>query len=473
VITRHDPLGEFSPAHREIMVQRTDRDLAHRSRTAAFSHFAIAGVVYFATPYPVDHPRIIAAMLATTFVPRVWRLVLNLGFSWLYALSHRVYRQVFFYSTLASAASWGAFTGLTVLLYGFHQATFLQLAIAVGVSAGAVVPFSPRMRLYGWFTGLMLGPTIVCTSLLGGAAGAGLTALLIFGLAFLLVQGKLLCGEYWRALRTSMLLELRAAELEEARNQAECANRRLQAKNAELDSFVYSVSHDLKAPLVAVDGFAGMLAEDYGDRLDDEGRQHLGRLQACAQQMAHLIQDLLALSRIGRESRPAEPVRLDELVAAFRSEAGPRLDSRGIEVVVRETGVLWGVRSQLEQVTRNLLGNAAKYMGDTPRPLVEVGVLERGALLECYVRDNGIGIDPRYHDKVFEIFQRLQDVEVEGTGVGLAIVKKIVEGVGGRIWVESDPGKGSTFRFTWPAGPGREPVSGGGPAGPDVPAIQR
>jgi signal transduction histidine kinase len=451
VLTRHDPLGEFSPAHREIMVQRTDQELAHRSRTAAFSHFAIAGVVYFATPYRFDHPRLIGALLLITFVLGLWRLVLNLGFPRLYALSRRGYRRVFFYSTLGSAASWGAFTGLTVLLYRLDTTTFLLLAIAVGVSAGAVVPFSPRMRLYGWFAALMLGPPIVCTSLLGGPDGVALTALLVFGLGFLLIQGQLLSGEYWRALRNSMLLELRAAELEEARNQAESANRRLEAKNAELDSFVYSVSHDLKTPLVTVDGFAGMLAEDYGDRLGDQGREYLGRLRACAQQMGHLIQDLLALSRIGRESRPPEAVPLDELVSTFRSEAGPLLGSRGIEVVVRETGVLWGVRSQIEQVTRNLLSNAAKYIGATPRPLVEVGMLERGAFVECYVRDNGIGIDARYHEKVFEIFHRLQDVEAEGTGVGLAIAKKIVESVGGRIWVESEVGQGSTFRFTWPA----------------------
>jgi signal transduction histidine kinase len=167
--------------------------------------------------------------------------------------------------------------------------------------------------------------------------------------------------------------------------------------------------------------------------------------------MGHLIQDLLALSRVGRESRSPQAVQLDELVSAFRLEAGPSLDARGVELIVRDKGVLWGVRSQLEQVSRNLLSNAVKYMGDTRQPLVEIGAVERDGWLECYVRDNGIGIDPRYHGKIFEIFHRLQDVEAEGTGVGLAIVKKIVEGAGGRVWVESEVGTGSTFRFTWPA----------------------
>jgi hypothetical protein len=110
---------------------------------------------------------------------------------------------------------------------------------------------------------------------------------------------------------------------------------------------------------------------------------------------------------------------------------------------------------------RNLLGNAAKYMGDTLSPRIEVGARGGGPFVECYVQDNGIGIDPRDHEKIFDIFHRLNDVEVEGTGVGLAIVRKIVDGVGGRLWVESEKGRGATFRFTWPAPPPGSSPSGG------------
>jgi signal transduction histidine kinase len=251
------------------------------------------------------------------------------------------------------------------------------------------------------------------------------------------------------------LAQQAAIAIENARlyRESQRALGELQVKNAELDSFVYSVSHDLKAPLVAMQGMAGAILEDCGDQLDEHGRHYLGRLQANVQQMERLIQDLLALSRIGREARAPETVSVAEVVDDFIAEHGTQIRERRIKVSVRDVGTLWGIRMQIEQVLANLIGNAIKYTGDGPSPTVEVGMIDRGALVECFVTDNGIGIDPAYHQKVFEIFQRLNEVEAEGTGVGLALVKKIVEAAGGRVWVESAKGQGATFRFTWPAAP--------------------
>lgn len=227
----------------------------------------------------------------------------------------------------------------------------------------------------------------------------------------------------------------------------------LSAKNGELDSFVYSVSHDLKAPLVAIEGMAGALLEDYSPQLDDRARHYLGRLQRNVEQMEHLIRDLLALARIGRESQAAEPVELAVLVDDIVLELAEPIRARGVKVIVANSATLVGIRTQLAQVMTNLIGNSVKYAGEAASPLVEVGVVDRGRFVECYVRDNGIGIDPAHHEKVFEIFQRINDVQMEGTGVGLAIVKKVIDGVGGRVWVESSRGEGATFRFTWPASP--------------------
>ncbi|MBI2218883.1 MAG: hypothetical protein HYU51_16480 [Candidatus Rokubacteria bacterium] len=223
------------------------------------------------------------------------------------------------------------------------------------------------------------------------------------------------------------------------------------AQNAALDSFVYSVSHDLKAPLVAVQGMAGALAEDCAGQLDELGRHYVERLQANVEQMERLIQDLLTLSRVGRDGRTPGSVDLAEVVEDVLAEVGEPIRTRGIKVTVGELPELWAIRVQLEQVMRNLLGNAVKFIGDAATPAVEVGATRRPDGWECWVCDNGIGIDPAYHEKVFEIFQRLGEVEVDGTGVGLAIVKKIVDGAGGRVWVESAKGCGATFRFTWPA----------------------
>jgi two-component system, LuxR family, sensor kinase FixL len=193
--------------------------------------------------------------------------------------------------------------------------------------------------------------------------------------------------------------------------------------------------------------------EDYGQQLPSEAVRYLERIQANAQKMEHLILDLLALSRIGREARTPEVLSLARVLDDVSVELATSMRDRGIQLVRGEFTTVWGIRTRIEQVMRNLLGNAVKYLGDTSEPRVEVGAVDRGAMVECYVKDNGIGIDPAYHERIFEIFQRLGEIEAEGTGVGLAIVKKSVQMSGGRVWVESAKGHGATFRFTWPKGP--------------------
>jgi signal transduction histidine kinase len=224
----------------------------------------------------------------------------------------------------------------------------------------------------------------------------------------------------------------------------------LKAKNAELDSFVYSVSHDLKSPLVSIDGLASMLLGEYAESLDPDARNFLERIQANVQHLERLIADLLALSRIGREARPLEDVDLAEIVGAVVDELSVAIGTRGVEIVRGPLARVRAIRAQMEQVIRNLLSNAVKYLGDSPTPRVEIRTIARDGEIECLVQDNGIGIDPAYHHKVFEMFQRLNDVEVPGTGLGLPIVKKIVEGAGGRIWIESVRGTGTVVHFTWP-----------------------
>jgi signal transduction histidine kinase len=226
----------------------------------------------------------------------------------------------------------------------------------------------------------------------------------------------------------------------------------LRDKNRELDSFVYTASHDLKAPLVTIQGMAGLVLDELGPTLPPDGRHYLERISASTRQMERLIQDLLALSRIGHEARPAEDVHLGELLDEIVADFGETLRAKNIKVTVRDLPIVFAIRVQMEQIFRNLVSNAIKYMGDAAAPEIEIGTIDRGAEVECWVRDTGIGIPAEYHEKVFEIFQRLKDVDVEGSGVGLPIVKKIIEAAGGRIWVESERGQGATFRFTWPGG---------------------
>ncbi len=226
----------------------------------------------------------------------------------------------------------------------------------------------------------------------------------------------------------------------------------LETKNAELEQFTYTVSHDLKSPLVTIKGFLGLLREDL--RAGDRARvdQDMLRIDKAADKMQRLLEELLQLSRIGRLVNPPERASLGPLVREAVEQVSGRIGEGGVAVTVApEMPPVWGDRVRLLEVFQNLIDNAVKFMGDQPRPQVEIGAVRQGEEVLCWVRDNGIGIDARYHEKVFGLFERL-DNRVEGTGIGLALVKRIVEVHGGRIWVESDDATpGSVFRFTLPA----------------------
>ncbi len=239
----------------------------------------------------------------------------------------------------------------------------------------------------------------------------------------------------------------------------------LEAKNVELERFNYTVSHDLKSPLVTIKSFLGLLERD-AENGDTERLKHdLRRIRAAADRMRRLLDELLELSRVGRQVRPPENVPLAELAQEAAELVVGHADERGVEMVINPAlPVVFGDRLRLFQLYQNLLANAVKYMGEQGAPRVEVGVRRdakpgwpeptaggrTSASTVLFVRDNGIGIDERYHEKVFGLFERL-DPSTEGTGIGLALARRIVEMHGGNIWVESEgPGRGSVFCFTLP-----------------------
>ncbi len=245
------------------------------------------------------------------------------------------------------------------------------------------------------------------------------------------------------------LLADRAAELGERQRLI----AKLEAKNDELERFTYTVSHDLKSPLLTIHGFLGFLERDVQNDDAERVAGDVERIKGAASQMQHLIDDLLELSRIGRKAGRLEDVALAELAAEVRELLAGQIAERGAEVAIAPgLPVVRGDRVRLRQLLQNLLQNALQYLGDQPAPQIEVGTrpgeADRPGVL--FVRDNGAGIDPEHQEKIFELFQRL-DSGTAGTGVGLALVKRIVEVHGGRIWVESEgPGRGSTFCFTLP-----------------------
>jgi light-regulated signal transduction histidine kinase (bacteriophytochrome) len=226
----------------------------------------------------------------------------------------------------------------------------------------------------------------------------------------------------------------------------------LLAANEDLDSFSYSVSHDLRAPLRAVDGFTQMLEQDYGAQLDQEGRRLLAVVRTSTHHMARLIEDLLSFARLGRQPMRTVSVALTPLVRAVVAELRPEQGERSIEFEVGNLGHVQGDPALLKHVFVNLLSNAVKFSRDRHPAVIEVGgdaTTESGGLRHYYVKDNGAGFDMRHYDKMFGVFQRLHTTaEFPGTGVGLAIVSRIVERHGGRVWAEGVADQGATFHLT-------------------------
>jgi PAS domain S-box-containing protein len=228
----------------------------------------------------------------------------------------------------------------------------------------------------------------------------------------------------------------------------------LEAKNSELERFTYTVSHDLKSPLITIKGFLGFLEQDAASGNIARLKADMQRIAGATDKMQMLLNDLLDLLRIGRLVNPQQYIPFGELAQEAVELVHGQIQSRGIHVSIQEDlPTVFGDRRRLVEVLQNLVDNAAKFMGDQPQPRIEIGLsgYERGLPI-FHVRDNGAGIDPLHHDRIFGLFNKL-DTGSEGTGIGLALVKRIVESHGGRIWVESEPAKGASFLFTLPIKP--------------------
>lgn len=239
------------------------------------------------------------------------------------------------------------------------------------------------------------------------------------------------------------------------RKQAEAERERLieelEAKNTELEQFTYTVSHDLKSPLFTIKGFLGLLEQDVIRGDAERVKTEIEQINTAADKMQRLLDELLELSRIGRRTNPPEEMALADLAREAVELVAGQIAERGVEVEIDPAlPVVVGDRVRLLQMVQNLVDNAVKFMGDQPQPCIEIGTRQDGDERICYVRDNGIGVEPRHHQKVFGLFERLNP-RVEGTGIGLALARRIVEVHGGRIWVESEgKGHGATFCFTLP-----------------------
>ncbi len=245
-------------------------------------------------------------------------------------------------------------------------------------------------------------------------------------------------------------VEAQKAELEEQHHLLEKAHK-------ELDSFTYTASHDLRAPLRGISSFASFLEEDYKDKLDDEGKDHLKEIREGANRMNSLIEDLLALSRISRIQNPYEDTDINAIIEEVKKRIEFDIKEHNVTFVMEDKmPIIRCDRIKMTEVFLNLINNGIKFSSknDKDDPKIEIGYRDEGVFHRFHIKDNGIGIAPEHQDQVFGIFKRLHTTkEFEGTGAGLSIVKRVIDEHGGKIWIESDIGKGADFCFTIPKNP--------------------
>lgn len=276
-------------------------------------------------------------------------------------------------------------------------------------------------------------------------SGRYLPLQVVAGLGVLSVGLALLLG-----LTVARQIRRNGEKLEILYQQLKQANEALVASNHELESFSYSVSHDLRAPLRSIDGFSQALLEDSADKLDEQGKNYLRRVRAATQRMGQLIDDLLGLAKVTRGELRRERVDLSALARQVGQEILASSSGRVIDFKVAEGAIVQGDPGLMRVVLDNLLGNSFKFTSKKPRSTIEFGMKDVDSATVFFVRDNGAGFDMAYADKLFGVFQRMHAVEdFAGTGIGLATIRRVILRHGGRIWAESAVDQGATFYFSF------------------------
>lgn len=290
------------------------------------------------------------------------------------------------------------------------------------------------------------------------------------GWLFVLAMAGWLGWERWRTLKKYQRINNELRALNESLEQRiaehtaplQAANAELSQINQELESFTATISHDLKAPLRVIEGYSQLLLRFHAQRLDDDGKQCLNSIRTATTQMNQLIDDLLAYTHIERKVLEYAEINLESIIEEILAVHADQIETRGVTVEQDiRCPVMRGDEIGITLALRNLIDNALKFTAHVPQPRLAIGTETVGDTVRLWVKDNGIGFDMRHHDRIFAIFQRLHPQDAyPGSGVGLAIVQKAIERMGGRVWAESSPGAGATFYLEIPhAIPSTAPVT--------------
>jgi light-regulated signal transduction histidine kinase (bacteriophytochrome) len=244
-------------------------------------------------------------------------------------------------------------------------------------------------------------------------------------------------------------LENQKREIEQLIHSLKNNNNQLELSNNELDAFTYSVSHDLRAPLRAIHGYTNILLAEYADKLDNEGKEMMHSVSKNAKKMGQLIDDLLSFSKTGKRELQRVNMNMRELAEECITEMKRVFPFDNVSITVNPMPSAFADISMMRQVYLNLISNALKYSGKKEKIKIEIGARQEKGKTVYYIKDNGVGFDMKYYDKLFSVFSRLHaQEEFEGTGVGLALVKRIITKHGGSVWAEGKPNEGATFYFT-------------------------
>lgn len=417
-----------------------------RTRTAALLNailwvFITASILYavFAPLEPEMRFRRALIIITFVFALLVVKLLINLG-------------HVNIAGSLTVFFLWALFSGAMLLGADFRNPAFMGYPVVV-ICAGLILNWRSAL---GWSI-----LSIITNAVVLGLGQRGILplsnsdtppfAFWVAQSAYIIVSILLVSQTL---LKTDESLSKAQQELNErkrAEAEREKVIKELESKNAELERFTYTVSHDLKSPLITIGGFIGLLEEDARAGNNEKVKRDIDRIREAKNKMYRLLNELLELSRIGRLMNPPTTVPFSQIIDEALSLTRGRLMAGNVKVDVGyDLPNVNGDQPRLIEVLQNLIDNAAKFMGDQPDPRIEIDAHQKSGETIFFVRDNGIGIEEKFHEKIFSLFDKL-DPTSEGTGVGLALVKRIIEVHGGRIWVESaGMGKGSTFYFTLP-----------------------
>lgn len=413
---------------------QADSDLAARTRWSTLSYLALFIVTISLSSYLIEHPYTIYTFGSLLLIGTIGRIYLSLKFELIYQKSNKAWRIAFYFNMIFLAASWGIFVMLSVLYYELQWISMVVILATNGLAAGAVSTIYIRYYQIVTQLSLMLLPTAIITLHLGTKQAYGIAALAILFFFFMLLVAKRHNNEYWLALKNANLLKQRARELENS--------------NKELESYSYSIAHDLRAPLRTIVSYSQILMIETESKLSDDEKDHLKRVEAASKNMAGLIDDILELSRITRGKIKTEPVDLSKVANQCADLLGNQKKDRSVEWNIEPDLITKGDPQLLYLAMQNLLGNSWKFTSKKGNDAkIQVGAKRNNKKITYYVKDNGIGFDMKFSKKVFRPFERLQ-TEYEGSGVGLATVARIVERHGGEVWCESKSDEGTTIYFT-------------------------